>query len=424
MEQISIDLLKDPYSVAKWDRLLQQSVQKLSKASTDQYLPTVRAVFDALLTIYPLLENYWLKYAHLEYELANFVESKAIYNRALRYVSYSPRVWLAYLEFCLVADPVCVSNCLQYLKLFESARSYVGFHYFSADFYKLYLEFLSTYKNIDPTLNFQLKYERLLRYVLEVPMYNYSPFFTSMFDLIDSGELTHTSDKGLRKNITDIYVITQYKAFKLYDFEKKLHPYFDLKPIAINELKTWEKYMAYLELNYPHEYVIQAYERSVLATCNYNDLWLKYMNYLTNLNKLDSLNEVLKRAISLRKFNKKELIDRLIDLNLFNSNFLVSKNLLSTQVSINKLTSLEWLFGNTAVITRLFESSQPWELLVYHQLDNDTKLKLFKSCKNETKEYRQVLRFWLKYNPQYRNQFKTITDTTANDFDEELTAFL
>lgn len=66
------------------------------------------------------------------------------------------------------------NNIDSILKLFEKSRSFIGFHFYSSEFYELYLEFLDNYKNDNN--EFEKKYFILLRIILEIPLYNYGFF--------------------------------------------------------------------------------------------------------------------------------------------------------------------------------------------------------------------------------------------------------
>lgn len=411
---MSVELLKDPFNISKWNRLLSSSDLKVNKTTSPEKLDSVRSIYANFLKIYPLLENYWIRYIDLEFDLSNFDKCNQIYDDAFKYLSYSVNLWVKYLNFKLAYQPVMTHNCLSYLHLFETCRSFIGLSYHSFEFYKLYLDFLQRYSEVNPDLNFKKKYQHLLRYVLELPLYNYDYFFR-LFQ-----EVEPSFNQVTKKNLVEMYIVTQSKSFKLYDYEKKLVNFYHIKYISTNELNSWRKYLQFIELHYPHDHIIQTYERAIIRTSNYDDLYVQYCDYLINLKRFDSAIQLLKRAISLRNYNKSKLIDKLIDLQLYKSNYLVAKSL-SINTSLSKLVNLEWLFGNDNVVESLFKVKQYWELLLFYNIDDSVKLKLFKLKDIEkTDEYFNALNLWLKLNPKFRPEF----ETKSNDFDDQLNQFL
>lgn len=408
MDTLSLDLLKDPYSLSKWSKILDSKEFIINKASNSQKIQNFRAIFDNFLSVYPQSEKFWLKYIKIEFDLGNFSQCQQLYDRGFRYLSYSIYFWVLYLKFRIESSPVTVDNITEYLELFESARLYIGFGYFAYDFYKLYFEFLETYESLSD-LNFDKKYEVLLRYTAEIPMHNYSLIFELLLQKIDE-KLIKYIDKN-RKNIGEIYTVTQYKSFKLYDFEKALKPYFDVKYISVNELKCWDKYLDYVELNYHYEYVVQLYERAIIRTSNYDDIWIKYTGYLIQLKKYHLAANLLKRALSLRNFNRGTLLSKFVDLMIHDGDYITAKSLQGNDLDVLKIVSLEFIFGNEKLLNELFEVSQPWELLIYFNIDDEVKLNLFNKCKNKNDEFYNLYNLWIKYHPQFKKQY---------DFDQEL----
>lgn len=416
MSEVSIELLKDPFNITKWNHLFRSPELRVNKTSSIEKLQSVMSIYSNFLKIYPLLENYWIRYIDIEFDLSNFDQCNQIYDEAFKYLSYSVNLWVKYLNFKLATEPVTIDNCIDYLHLFETARSFIGLSYHSSDFYKLYLEFLKTYSNVNPELNFQKKYEFLLRYILEIPLYNFGYFFK----LFQEHETKFKYSNISKKNLVELYIVTQSKSFKLYEYEKNLLNFYHIKYITINELKCWSKYLQFIELHYSHEHVIQAYERAIIRTSNYDDIYLQYCNYLINLKKFDTSILLLKRAIGLRNYNKSKLINKLIDLQTFKSNYLLAKSL-SLNTSLSKIVSLEWLFGNEKILESLFKVKQCWELLLYYNIDDSVKLKMFKLEDIEKNdEYYNALNLWLKFNPKFRAEFEPNHD----DFDDELNKFL
>lgn len=252
----------------------------------------MRTIYDEFLGNFPYLVNYYIKYIDLEYQLQNIHKCQEIYEKGFRYLSYSIEFWMSYLKFKITTTAITFTTVKDLVTLFETARSFIGLHYHSGDFYKLYLEFLQTYETLGVT-----GYDNLLKYVLEIPLYNYSYFHSKV-----------------EKKHTDSYITTQYKAYKLYEYEKKLTNYNDVKFILIQELKTWDKYLEFMELNYPQEFVIQLYERAVITTSQYPQLWNKYIDYLVSQKKYRQAEIVAKKG---------KQIERIMEFAMVNDKYLV-----------------------------------------------------------------------------------------------------
>lgn len=303
-----IELLKDPYNLTKWVKILDIQV---TKASSDEEVTNMRTIYDEFLGNFPYLVNYYIKYIDLEYQLQNISKCEEIYESGFRYLSYSIEFWMSYLKFKITTTAINFNSVKDLVTLFETARSFIGLHYFSGDFYKLYLEFLQTYETLGIT-----GYDNLLKYVLEVPLYNYSYFH-----------------EKVDKKYVDSYITTQYKAYKLYEYEKKLTNYNDVKFILVQELKTWDKYLEFMELNYPHEFVIQLYERAVITTSQYPEIWNKYVSYLTSKGKYRQAEIVAKRG---------KQIERIVEFALIRDKHLVVEALKKSRESTKLPVQDNW----------------------------------------------------------------------------------
>lgn len=421
LNEVSIALLKEPYNLSKWQALLASKQFEVNKLTPKKDLEVIRSVYRNFLSIYPLLHNYWIKYVDIEYELGNFDKCLSIYDEGFKYLSYLLDYWLSYLNFRLNVTAITPENVNEFLELFEKARCFIGFHYYAYDFYKLYLQFLQSYKHLKADLSFDKKYEILLRYIIELPQYNYSWFFEKLLDLLQQDKIhyIHHNNKNFKKLVVDVYITTQYKSYKLYDFEKYLKNYFDLRHIPINQLKLVGKYMEYIQCNYPESYIIQTFERFLISYNNYDDLWIQYMDYLIDRQQYRQLEALMKRCLNLKKFNNERILSKLIDLEIFFKNPLIAKNLIdSNPNNIDKLVNLQWLFKkDPTIFTKLIDMDESfWYLILFYKFDPQQKLDIFLKHKSTSATYNSVLKHWLKYNQQFSEQFdKSETNKSYDD---------
>lgn len=302
-----MELINDPYSLNKWQTVLET-------AANDTPL-----IYTEFLKLYPLFVNYHIKFVEFEYHRNNHKHCDLIYERGFRYLSYLIEFWMSYIHYKLTVTPVTAESVLGLLEMLETARGFVGSNYYSFEFYKLYLEFLRSYRSLGD--KFDVKYHKLLRYVLELPLHNHSYFFK-----LASNDPQY-SDKALKRMLADLYTVTQYKSFKIYEFEKNITTnYFDIKYLPSHELKVWDSYLEYMQLHYP-EFVVATYERCLIATASYNDIWLKFATYLVANKRYKYAHQVLERGIYLGKFNTAPLLAMLRDFQLHNHRLLLRESL-------------------------------------------------------------------------------------------------
>lgn len=432
LDEISIDLLKDPYNLKKWQALLKSKQLEVNKLTPKKDLEVIRSIYRNFLSIYPLLHNYWLKFVNVEYEIGNFDACLQIYDDGFKYLSYLVDFWLSYLKFKLDVIPLNPENIKDFLITFEKAREFIGYNYYAYEFYKLYLQFLQTYDYVDPSLKFRKKYEILLRYIIEIPQYNYSWFFDKLLNMYQEDNISyiHHDNKNFKKLVVDIYITTQYKSYKLYDYEKYLKNYYDLKYIPVNQIKRLLRYMEYIEWNYPENYTIQVFERFLISYNNYEDIWIQYMNFLIKRQKYRQLELVMKKCLHLKKFNNERILSKLIDLEIFFKNPLIAKNLIdSDSQNLDKLVNLQWLFNkDPKIFIKLVELNDSfWYLLLFYNFDPHEKMNLFVSHKTDSAIYRKVLGLWLKYNHQFRDKFDFMNITkqqTSQTYDDIMKTYV
>lgn len=309
---VSTALLRSPDDLELWKKLTRISLDKLTKASPAQDVALARQLYDLFLERFPLLYNYWIQYAELELRLGNTKRAELVYRRGLAGLTYCVELWVAFLEFKMTT---LTNNLEEVLDTFEMARDKIGYHYHAYEFYRLYLDFLQHYR-------FEKQYYLLLRVVLEVPLYHYLYFFKKWFDTIakfnhlEGSERDHLltmvvpaleMDKAkrmdnkqlvmfLKKYFVDLYIATQFRVYEMYPLEKELdRPYFDVAPLSKQQLDAWDLYTTFIELRSPSESAtILAYERAVVATANYPQLWHRYLRWTKSRQRRM---QILRRAV-------------------------------------------------------------------------------------------------------------------------------
>lgn len=399
-ETASVELLKAPYSLKAWEKLVSVAVENdkkgINKTTPANEVKLARTSYQGLLEQFPLLFNYWIKYADLEFKQGNLRRAEEIYTLALNsHLHHSIELWLSFLKFKL---NTISSNEDEVLELFERARGKIGYHFHADEFYKLYLKFLSTYAT--PNNQYTKKYYVLLRILVEIPLYNYGYFAKVLFNILTK-ELTfgilsclvpkkdvialkkqtnnNIKEIGIRlkKTFTDVYITTQYKVYQLFKFEKSIsRPYFDVSFLSTQEQQNWDLYLSFVELHYPKEIVVLTYERCLLATANYSHFWTRFANYYICSQKLVAAKEVLERGshfLNSSNDNGCSLLIKLVDLEIFEENILNARDLILGYIDLNVSTPLP-IYERLIVVQRLLNPH-----------DDEHFFKLLTEIINETK---------------------------------------
>lgn len=415
--QVSTQLLKDPYNLQLWEKLVDAAEANngnyINKISSAQEIELLRVSYESLLNKYPLLVNYWIRYAEWEFKLGNTQIANKVYEKGLQTLSYSIELWMSYLNFKI---NTIESNLKEVLSVFERARSKIGYHFHSHEFYSLYLSFLKNYESDQN--GFKAKYYVLLRIIIEIPIYHYGVFFKKLFNIFSEKNLTpdlipylvpekelaqyanindmKTISLKLKKIFTDVLITTQYKVYQSFYFEKRITKhYFDVSYISNQEILNWNNYLNFIELNYPLDYVIFSYERCLISTANYPRFWIKYANFFIHTMNYTIAKEILTRGLKLNTNYK--LLIKLVDLEIFTGDYVKGRDLILSHVATSKriplkvyekLISIEKLMNPRDdeylinLITEIIkDTNNPWffKVILNYSLPNDKILKLFES---------------------------------------------
>jgi pre-mRNA-processing factor 39 len=378
--QLTLSIANDPQSFSHWEALLDYVSKDLSKVSTPSQIEEFRLSYDQFLNKFPLMEQYWVNYAQLEWKMGHTDESLMVYERALGFLPFSNLIWLHYLELMNLVQ-------LDYNKLcdiYREAELKIGFHYHSYEFWKNYLELEESHNGKS------LYWFNLLKKIVELPIYNFAYFFGLLFQEIDDigpdnllklvseNELMKKLKidvKGLdlkrinyrdlkaklKKTYTDAYITTQFKSFELYEFEQgvKLEYFVPELYKSYQELVNWDQYLSFMELNGKDLQVAQLYHRALVPSASYPNLWLKFADYYIHKNRInDAKNLLYKSLVCLSDSNLVPVQLKLIKLELQQKNYLKARDLTLAALSKNaenvelllQLINIERLMGDEAHI--------------------------------------------------------------------------
>lgn len=416
--RISTELVQNPDDLNLWQLLIKAAESNtkrgITKSSGFEEIDVLRVSYQKLLQKYPLLYNYWIKFAEWEFHLGDTDRANQVYQSSLKHLSYSCEIWTSYLNFKINTSN---GNLDEVLGLFELARRKIGYHFHAYEFYKLYLSFLENYQT--ETENFKLKYYVLLRIIVEIPLYHYEYFYKKLFDtfaeigndekranelvplVVPEKELKNykTSENKqlalhLKKTFVDAYLTTQFKVYELFNFEKHItRQYYDTSSISSQQLENWDMYLDFLELReYPNDYIIFTYERCLIPTASYARFWTKYSDYYINQGNHLKAAEVLVRGYNYS--GQHSLLLKLVDLQIYLHNFTKARDMILAFIKTNasvplpiyeKLINIERFLhpGDNDYIIGLFreiirETQNEWlfQHLLYYSIPNELKKEL------------------------------------------------
>lgn len=403
---IAKDAAENPDDFKKWEKLVKfteflpsinlKSKFKIDYDSNKNEKLLVLLVYENLLINFPLLENYWINYANWFYTFNNLTKSILIYEKALNLLPNSLIIWNSFIDLNLKIN----SNIDNMIKIFEKARKLIGLHYYSFSFYDKYLNFLSNNK-------LTKQYILLLRYLIEIPQYDYLKYFKKFLSNLESCDLDNlkylisTSDLKnnynliwddflnneklinfkleLKKKFLDLFITTQYYSWKFYFFESSFSNQFYLPNKNLNrlQLQKWSKYLNYLEnlnlkiaikdkeisrFNFNKLLIESVYNRCLIITGSYSYFYLKFSNYYLNYNELDNAKLVLIKGLYLNPIKNLTIRIRLIDLSILTLNFDNAKFLVLEGLSL--LPNNYQLFSKLLEIEHFILSSNVEKLII------------------------------------------------------------
>ncbi|CCD24163.1 mRNA splicing protein PRP42 NDAI_0C05040 [Naumovozyma dairenensis CBS 421] len=336
---LTLRVTEYPKCLSHWETLISHLITKskpINKALEPELCDLIRNTYESILFHFPYLENYHIDYALFEFKLGNISKVHKTFKQALSIFNQrSLLLWISYLKICndIILEPK------QLFKKYETAEKYIGLHFYSAEFWDLYL------KQLEERCIMKNRYFIVLRKILEIPLYSYSKFYAIWLHHIDNikdlSQLTYLVRKDellkkfnidvdfrrrrglllldaktkLKKLTKELYTVTQCQVLEMFTlFESKITTQYYTSPenlIASDEIVIWEKYINYtINLNITNLIYLN-FQRALLPLAHYDLIWIKYANWLIDKeNDLPSANNILLQGlkVSLKKSNILKLL--------------------------------------------------------------------------------------------------------------------
>lgn len=338
--QLTTELAQYPKKLISWEKLLvliNTHIGNVNKAIDAKLYKLLKTTYTDMLYYFPLLENYYIDYALLEYKLGHFKSVHTIFKEALAvHNNRSLLLWKNYLQIC---NKIVIDQ-RQLLKKYSEAEDYIGVHYLSGEFWEMYLEVLKERCNV------KIRYYSTLRKVLEIPLHSFSKFYAIWLKHIDDditdlsklklfvseqdirekllvdinykgrrGPYIQKAKEQLKKYTQDLYTIVQYQVIERYSlFESKLTVQYytscdDL--VSADQQIIWDKYLDYV-INLNIAPLTQTtFQRALVCLAHYDFVWIKYAQYFLKVEEdIYSAKNVLLKSLqyALRKGRIIELL--------------------------------------------------------------------------------------------------------------------
>lgn len=251
-------LRADPETFENWEALVTATdALASSPGSQPEVATTVRSVFDALLSKFPLMFGYWLQYAQLEARLAAPSAPTVIqvYERAVCAFPNSIELWTSYLDHA--AESGLERPKLKHLYL--RALNHVGRDFLAHDVWDRYLAFEDdTQEKI-----------RMLKYLTSIPMHQYARYLE---------EYRNLSGEELPQEVVEA---TARRTNERWAYESLItRNYFHVLPVEDEQYDNWRNYLAYSVANEKDLDDTRAlFERALVPCALYEEIWLLYIKW-------------------------------------------------------------------------------------------------------------------------------------------------
>lgn len=305
---LTLNVSRYPKSLVYWEKLLNHIIHTstpICKSIEPQLLELIRYTYSSMLNEFPYLENYYIDFALLEYRLGNVSRSHKIFQRGLQaFNQRSLLLWISYLKFC---NDV-VLNQKQLFKKYEMAEEFIGLHFFSGEFWDLYLE------QIQLRCVSSKRYWSVLRKILEIPLHSFAKFYALWLHQVDDitdlkqlsqltsedellkklkvdikysgrkGPYLQEAKKKLKKVTKEMYMVVQYQVLEIYSiFESNIYTNYYTSSetlVSSDEIEAWIKYLDYT-INFQTDSLTHLnFQRALLPLAHYDIIWIKYCQWL------------------------------------------------------------------------------------------------------------------------------------------------
>ena len=413
-----------PKSLIHWENLINYLVDEASpvnKSMDKRLYNLITTTYGSLLFYFPFLENYHIDYAFFEYKLGNVANFHRVFENALTVFNQrSLLLWVTYLKLC---NEVVIDN-KDLFKKYESAEHYIGLHFFSGEFWELYLEQLQ-----ERCVSFE-RYFIILRKVLEIPTHSFSKFYAIWLRSIDDiqslsqlklyapkrdlekklkiqihysgrkGPYLFECKKKLKKFTKELYTVVQYQVLEIFSlFESNISRHYFVTADTLGsskDIETWEKYLDYTINLRINQLTHLTFQRALIPLANYDIVWIKYANWLitSEIDLLTAKNVLLNGlTMSLKKVTIiKLLYSILTKMNDFNTLIGVLDSIENSFSGINNVEEFEifWdyiqfrIFTTNIKLQSRYSETQSNSLLPNDILD--IILGRLKSCKEKSSQ--------------------------------------
>lgn len=337
---LTFEVARYPKSLLGWEKLVNlitKAIGPINKAIDVRLYRLLKSTYRDFLFYFPLLENYYIDFALLEFKLGHFKSVHLIFKEALEHHNNrSLIIWINYLRVC---NEIIIDQ-KQLFKKYEKAEGFIGTHYLAGEFWDMYLKVLKEKSNV------RLRYYSTLRKVLEIPLHSFSRFYALWLrhvdeDIKDLKHLAYFASKSeilnrlkididyngrrgpylikakqqLKKFTKELYTTIQYQVMEIYSlFENKITKQFYSAPdelVSSDQQVVWDKYVDYIiELEIP-PLTHLVFQRALVALAHYDFIWIKYARFhMERLHDLNSARNILLRSLNFC-LRKKSIIEYL-----------------------------------------------------------------------------------------------------------------
>ncbi|POM79976.1 Pre-mRNA-processing factor 39, partial [Phytophthora palmivora] len=320
LEKLTEAVDKNPLDFNSW-------VSLLALVQSETSRETVEATYDRFLTEFPLCFGYWNKYAQYEYGLRNKTtedgvgtvatldeakrKAREVYERGVVAVRHSVDMWMKYCEFLIHTLHTPVEETRP---LLERAMDACGADPLAGPLWELYIQ-LETVNNDMPRLN------QVFKRIMYQPLRNLEEFWEKYNQfvlaqqlsalatteeqkaLVDSGE--ELMDEGLlRVKIVNAVEAVKNKTmediYRRQAFEAGIdRSYFHVTPVAEAAMKNWHSYLDFEEAAGNYERCQTLYERCLISCANYEEIWLRYVEWIDTVHGFEAADAVFQRAVTI-----------------------------------------------------------------------------------------------------------------------------
>lgn len=317
----------NPDAFEIWESLIDAAVALeggLTKSSSDRALQLARFSFDLFLKRFPQAHRYWIRFAKLEFRLGFTENAQRIFVEGISNVPMSVELWKEYCGFVLVASP----NPDMTRSVFESAVAQVGLHFLAHGVWDKYIEFEE--REQDP-----IRLAKLYARIIRIPLHQYARYFSKFMEIVPTVAIENiippnvieqfraefefenteqeekpkqTAEEKRVEEDTDlsvrvsnyhyqIYVMTQKQVATRWQYEAMIkRSFFHVVYLPEDEIVNWRRYLQFEEIEGDDDRIIALYERAVIPTARYEEIWLRYARWLVASNMPEQARTVFQRG--------------------------------------------------------------------------------------------------------------------------------